>query len=312
MGELGDRAGDQVDSEPTAYEAYARCLPEMMALDKKSVQRVNLDVSAVVAKAFGVLPKIRSLRPEFERIYREFDWRLVDRLEEYARALLHAHTKFRTTCMPRNDPAGLVDEGKALRAVLLSCIEACAKRGFVHPSRFRRLKKTNGFLSLATDLGILVAVFSSETALMERQRLVEPADLVRAEELSRQLLEIAGRRRRRRQNVQKASDVRARAFTLLMRNYERVRLAVQYMRFDQGDADKIAPTLFGKRVSRKQRERRALRAAARNASANALNPTVVAALIPAPLGEKGGGSAFQGSHEAELTSLHSERHRIDR
>jgi hypothetical protein len=261
----------------------------MMALDPKKVRRLNLDVTDVVTKAFGVLPRIRSLRPEFERVYREFDWSLLDRLDEYARALLYADAKFRTTALPRNDPAGLADEGKALRAVLLACLEACAKRGFVNPARWRHLEKTNGFVNLASDLGILVAVFSSEPALMQRQGLVTSTELTRAEYISRQLFEIAGRRRRRRQTVQKASDVRARAFTLLMRNYERVRLAVQYLRFEQGDADKIAPTLFGKRVSRKQRERRAARAAARNAPANAVNEMSVqprVAVAPAPASEQ--------------------------
>lgn len=292
MAKVGERGGSEMDSGAPGDEAFARCLPEMLALDAKQVQRLNLDVPAVVVKALGVLPRIRSLRPEFERVYREFDWGLLDRLEDYAYALLRADAKFRITSMPRNDPAGLVDEGKALRAVLLACLEACAKRSFVNPARWRHLQKTNGFMSLANDLGILSAVFASEPGLMERQGLVTPVDIARGEYITRQLLEIAGRRRHRRRNVQQASDMRARAFTLLMRNYERVRLAVQYLRFEQGDADKIAPTLFGKRISRKQRERRALRAAAaaaRKSSASEESARALVALSPAPLVEQAAG-----------------------
>lgn len=262
MTEVGNRGGDKVDLELSGEEAFARCLPEMMALPPKKVLRLNLDVYSVAAKAFGVLPRIRELRPEFERVYREFDSTLLDRLHVYVTALLHADGVFRVTTMPASDSEGLLEEGRELRPVLLSCLEACAKHGLVNPERWKHLQKTNGFLGVATDLGILVAIFRSEPVLMQRQGLVGSTDLARGDYISLALLTIAGRRRHRRDNVQEASDMRARAFTLLMRNYERVRVAVQYMRFDQGDADAIAPTLFGKRTSRKQRERRALRVAA--------------------------------------------------
>ena len=268
---VDDRGRDKVDLELSGEDAFARCLPEMMALHPKKVLRLNLDVYSVAAKAFGVLPRIRELRPEFERVFCDFDSTLLDRLEVYVTALLHADGVFRVTAMPASDSEGLLEEGRALRPVLLSCLEACAKHGLVSPERWKRLQKTNGFLGVATDLGVLVAIFRAEPVLMQRQGLVGPSDLARGDYISLALLTIAGRRRHRRDNVQEASDMRARAFTLLMRNYERVRLAVQYMRFDHGDADEIAPTLFGKRTSRKQRERRALRvAAAQNESTNAL------------------------------------------
>ena len=43
-----------------------------------------------------------------------------------------------------------------------------------------------------------------------------------------------------------ATDVRNRAFTLLVHTYEESRRAVQYLRFWEGDADDLAPSMYEK------------------------------------------------------------------
>lgn len=258
---------------PASPAAYERCLPEIMALPEKDVRRVNLDVPSVVTKALGVLPGLTRLRSEFERVFRDFDWSLVERLEDYVWALFHADALFRVTRVAASDEEGLLAEGKQLRAVLLSCLKACEQRGLVNPERRARLELRTGFLAVSTHLSVLVSIFTSEPHLMTRQKLVVESDLERASELAVGLLEVAGRQRFRRDGVKQASEVRARAFTLVMRTYERIRLAVQFMRYERGDAHKLAPTLFGKRKPRKRSELPSPRAAT---GANAANPLLAA------------------------------------
>jgi len=49
------------------------------------------------------------------------------------------------------------------------------------------------------------------------------------------------------------SEIRARAFSLLMRTYGQVQRAVEYLRWDHGDAQEIAPSVYtGSRGGRRQ------------------------------------------------------------
>jgi len=56
-----------------------------------------------------------------------------------------------------------------------------------------------------------------------------------------------------------AADVRRRADTLFVRAYDEVRRIVAYLRWHEGDADSIAPSLYAKRkASRRRRKEPAL------------------------------------------------------
>jgi len=46
--------------------------------------------------------------------------------------------------------------------------------------------------------------------------------------------------------VRAAADARNRVFTLLTRRYDQVRRAVVFLRWDEGDADRIVPSLYKK------------------------------------------------------------------
>jgi hypothetical protein len=46
--------------------------------------------------------------------------------------------------------------------------------------------------------------------------------------------------------VKAAADLRNRAFTLFTRGYDQMRRAVAFLRWDEGDADKVVPSLYAK------------------------------------------------------------------
>ena len=50
--------------------------------------------------------------------------------------------------------------------------------------------------------------------------------------------------------VQDVARIRDQAFTLMMRAYDEVRRAVTFLRWQQGDADTIAPSLYAGRGGR--------------------------------------------------------------
>jgi hypothetical protein len=66
----------------------------------------------------------------------------------------------------------------------------------------------------------------------------------RAAEIGTLLFEYAAKRQRSANALGAANDIKQRAWALLTQSYDRIRRAVTYVRWDEGDADVIAPSLF--------------------------------------------------------------------
>ncbi len=81
---------------------------------------------------------------------------------------------------------------------------------------------------------------------------VSEQELRRAQSIAEALLAYLGSREQSPEAKAAASEVRDRAFTLLADNYDIARRVVTYLRWNDGDADQIAPSLYGgKRRSRR-------------------------------------------------------------
>src|SRR5262249_30892475 len=99
---------------------------------------------------------------------------------------------------------------------------------------------------LAFDLQLLAQLFRRHPP-PAGLTAVRPTDLQRAEKLAATILILVGQRRKLRASVDAAADVRNRAFTLFTRVYDGVRRAVVYLRWDNGDADRLVPLLYAKK-----------------------------------------------------------------
>lgn len=87
------------------------------------------------------------------------------------------------------------------------------------------------------------------------QTAVTEADLDRAEVLSDQIVVGIGRRKCGIPSNAAAALERQQTFTLMVRTYDQLRRAVHYVRWDEGDAEDIAPSLYaGRRKSKKKAE----------------------------------------------------------
>jgi hypothetical protein len=234
-----------------AEEAFARRLPELVALARKDVLHINLDLPSAVATTLGALPRIRDLRPELEQVFRKFNFFLFDSLEDYALVLHHTHADYLVATRGTRCPPDILKEARLLRSTLQRCLVAFAQRGLVDPVKWKHLHGTAGHKNLATDLSVLAGVFRSAPALLrDYPALASSADIERAAELARIILAVSSRRRAAPQTIAAAADLRARAFTLLVNAYNETRHAILYVRSEQGDADEIAPSLFGGRDAR--------------------------------------------------------------
>jgi hypothetical protein len=109
---------------------------------------------------------------------------------------------------------------------------------------------------------------------------ITEADLDRAEIVGDEMIRAIGIREQASELSIQAADQRRRAYSLFVRAYDEIRRIVTYLRWHQGDADRIAPSLYGKRKASHKKAQKgddATNAAALVASLPQANPDPIAA-----------------------------------
>jgi hypothetical protein len=239
-------------SRNTTAAALERVRPELQALDANDVRLLKVDVPTAVSRALGAAPKIRGMRAEIVSSAPNVDVERLDKLEDYAYALQEAHVRYLGAGKSPDELRALGAEGDTLRILLRSDAVALVNRGLIDPACLASCTGLSGYKTIATELGILSAVMISNWSKIQCKCGVTEQDLKRATTIGGALLAYVGLREQSPEMKAAAMDLRDRAFTLLANTYDLARRVVTFLRWDEDDADLIAPTLFGgKRRSEK-------------------------------------------------------------
>jgi hypothetical protein len=226
-------------------QAYDSLLPALLALRASEVVTINLAVPGAVTKALGIQLVLAALKERIVAALPEVDASIPEHLMTHAMALSHAHTLFLMASQDVDTLPSLAAEARKLRKILLRDAEGMIQRGLLDAAMMPRLRIDKGYGNLAFDLQLLAQLFrrcpppAGLTAVRE-------ADLQRAEKLAATILILLGHRKKLRASIEAAADVRNRAFTLFTRVYDEVRRAVVYLRWGDGDADRLVPSLYVK------------------------------------------------------------------
>lgn len=264
-----------------AVEAEAEALPEDALLV------VNLDIAAVVPVAHAAVPGLLVLRPALVRLP-FFDQASVDKLPLYTDATWHAHGRVQraASSVP---PAGPVMEQAQrcqssldkLRLHAAPLIEA----GLLRAEVMSTLHKNPTYAQLALDTSSVVEALRGAWAELHGRTALRAEDLDAAALAASQLVHGLAERERAERVVTEAQAARQRCFTLFVRAYEEARRGVSFLRWREGDADEIVPSLYA--VRRRASDAKSEGPAAPSAPAEPGSASSTAA--PAP----GAGGAFE-------------------
>lgn len=232
-----------------AKRAFEKLKKEMAALAPEELVRTNVDVGRAVGIAIAAQPKIAKLIPELEELP-GFSAGAVGGLREVALAAWYAHSASREE-VDEGEVTRLAAEAYPLRQALRVQAEALADRDLLSREAVAAIGGGKGHRELANGLVALANVFADAGDALEGQTPVTRAELDRAADLGTQLMLALGAREVAPLSSDAAGDLRARAFTLLSQRYEALRRAVSYVRWYQGDAREIAPSLQGTRHRRR-------------------------------------------------------------
>lgn len=237
-----------------AAKAFAEVEPLLAAMKVEEVLQVNVDIPRAVSIAVGAIPHIGKLRAEAAKLP-DFDIANIDRLGTYALGAWYAHL----LALPAETESALnalLEEAKPLREDMLLAAELLAKKGFFDKEVVKAIRAGLGNIDMANDLVALSALFTAGWSRVEHKSPVEWVEVERAAMLGPQILVALGERD---QPVAQSADSadpnerRKRAFTLFYRAYDQCQRAVGYLRWEEEDADAIAPTLFTGRPRRSPR-----------------------------------------------------------
>lgn len=241
---------------PLRYrDAYQALQSEIAAVTPSDLVAINLDIPAAAVTVLGCGPKLRSHRDAIAAKLPAQDLASFDKLETYALAAAHAHTLYLTASSPPEAIPELVDELTKARDLLVTDVTALAKRKLLDGSRLDELQGTSGYKNIAFDVMLLATLMREHWASIEGKTAVQLAELDRAEQIADRLAMAIGLREQEPGAANAAGETRQRAFSLFMKAYDQARRAITYLRWDEGDADTIAPSLYaGRDRSRRKAE----------------------------------------------------------
>jgi len=244
---------NQHDPAAAAYESLG---DELSALSPDEVMRVNVDVSRAASRALRVTPHIRELLPDIERQLPALPLERLRKLETYALAAWYAHAcawRIRKLSPTRE----LVIRAKPLRNKLLKAADVFSDAGFIDRTRVTTIRSGQGRLDMAKDMVALAHILQQAWPRIGPNALVTPEDLQQAGDLGQELINAIAHGERALHDQRWAmADRCARAFTLLWRAYDTAQRALVFLRWREGDAWEIAPSLFDQGGGRRKSSKR--------------------------------------------------------
>jgi hypothetical protein len=236
------------------YESYRKLEAEILAVPEVEVVRVQVDVTRACAIALGAVKAIQSMKPLVTGKLPAHDLQAIDNIVDYIFAAYYAHAISAPPARDVEKLQKLSEEATALREDLLVQAEALAHKGYFDAGKVAEIRGGTGYLDTATDLTSLSLLFRSGWTIVKDKTTVTQQEAERADVLGREILAAMGARLQpngEATTLDEAMDRRARAFTVFQRAYERCRQAAAYLRWDEGDADSLVPSLFIRARSRK-------------------------------------------------------------
>jgi hypothetical protein len=242
--------------QPRVRSALESVRPELAAIGENKLEPIMLEIQHATSTARGALTEIMTLRPQIVAAVPGFDVNALDKLELYALALLQADASLRIATASSEPLVALGEEGARLRALMLSDANALALRGLLNGASLSHLKGPNGYRNISADILAMATLLRSNWGTISNKTGVSLEELDRAEVVAEQLNKLVGDREQAPATAAAVSLERQQVYTLFVRAYDQVRRAVTFLRWDKGDADEIAPSLYaGRTATRKKADK---------------------------------------------------------
>lgn len=234
-----------------AEEAYKRAQAKIEAVDAAKVLPINLDITAATATVLGAMGGVIAYRQQVEAEVPRFPVTLFDDIETFAYALLYVNSVYQVSVEPKDELQPLLEQATQKLTVLQADASALAKRGLIPAEILGELSPDRGYKAAAANLQLVYTALDTHWEKIVGKCAVDRAELDLAGRLAARIVRLVGLREQSPSAVADATLTRARAYTLFVNAWDEIRRAIGYVRWQQGDADEIAPSLYANRGKRR-------------------------------------------------------------
>ncbi|MGC4070835.1 MAG: hypothetical protein QM784_40400 [Polyangiaceae bacterium] len=232
--------------EASPDEAYDRILPEALKLDASLIQPVNLDVNNIVIIGMAAAKRL----PAFDEALRTLTGFPAERLDlfaDYTLALYSAQLRYAYATSPMEKLPQLNETATRWRDILLAEAKSLVTRQTIKEELLKELAGNHGYRNVAHDLAGLAQIFKANWEAVKDQTGLKQAQIEEVDKLALKLTGAVAQREQSPEQVEAATDIRNRIFTLFCRAYDEIRSGIQYLRRNHDDADEIVPSLYSGR-----------------------------------------------------------------
>lgn len=233
-----------------AYDAYKDLIA---AVSDDAILHINVDVPAVVTMICGAWPEIVAMRGELSRLP-HFDATMFDQLEGLALALNHTQALYVIASTPAGMLPALAMDGVKARDLLLDEVKLLGKRGLVDAAFTQAFRNGQGYKTITAELHALVTCLRTLSPVAATRSRVTPEELAEADAIARSITQELGLREQAPIVTAAVSRMRSQAFTLVAKAWDQIRRGVMYLRWNEGDGDEIAPSIYAGRGGRRSAE----------------------------------------------------------
>ncbi len=243
-----------VDAEaPALKTALDERRPALLAMPDHGVDRQpKVDASVAAEIVIGSAPQIAHHRDEIVAQFGAPAGKMVDELPVVALATKQADVELSAAAV-NGDLGPMEADLRAEHTLLFTDAQSLANRKLLDPQRLDAARGTVSYRQLIHATLVLVALLREHWATIADHTPITAADLDRTEEKATRMLTTLGEREQGATRVP-AAEVRLRALTDLVARYDEVRRMLSYLRWHQGDADEIAPSLYARRSGRRTQD----------------------------------------------------------
>jgi hypothetical protein len=222
----------------------------LLAIADQDVDRQpKVDASVAAEIVIGSAPQIAHHREAIVAQFGADAGTMIDELPTIARATKQADVEL-TAAAVHGDLGPMEADLRAEHTLLITDAQSLANRKLLDPQRLDAARGTLSYRQLIHATLVLVALLREQWSTIEEHTPIKKADLDRTEEKATRMLTTLGEREQGATRVP-AAEMRLRALTDLVRRYDEVRRMVSYLRWREGDADDIAPSLYARRAGRR-------------------------------------------------------------
>lgn len=229
--------------------AYDRRLAEIQAVPESELVPLNLDVPSAITTVLGALPAISALKNRIANLT-DVNQTQIAGLEDYAGAAAEANMRFETATAPPDDIIAMTKAAMKMRETIRIDATSLANRGLVDKNRLSAFKGDVGYKNVGFELLGWASVMHDAWATIQNKTPITVQELIDAKALAEQLIRAAGLREQTPAMVAEAAQIRRQAVTLMIHAYHQTRRAIGYLRWNEGDLETIAPSLYSGRARR--------------------------------------------------------------